>query len=69
VAAFDYVEPFVPRDGGEGGETVVEEGFYGSCFWDGGVFGDEADESTWRRSIKARDYILERGVSVTETSW
>jgi hypothetical protein len=47
VAPFDYVEPFVPRDGGGGGETVVEEGFYGGCFWDGEVFGNEADESTW----------------------
>jgi hypothetical protein len=70
VAAFDYVEPFVPRDGGGGGETVVEEGFYGGCFWDGEVFGNEADESTWEgRSIVARDYILKWRVSVTETTW
>jgi hypothetical protein len=53
----------VPRDGGGGGETVVEEGFYGGCFWDGGVFGNEADESTWRKSVESRGYMLKEGVS------
>jgi hypothetical protein len=67
VAPFDYIEPFVPRDGGGGGETVVEEGFYGSCFWDGGVFGDEADESTWREGGQLRHVIISKKMNVTKS--
>lgn len=37
---------------------MVEEGFYGGCFWDGGVFGNEADESTWREGGQLRHVII-----------
>ena len=46
MPGLDYVEPFVASENGIWGETVVEEGFYGGCFWGGGVVWDEADEST-----------------------
>jgi hypothetical protein len=34
VPAFDDVEPFYAGEGRRGGETVVEDGFYGGRFGD-----------------------------------
>ena len=47
MPGFDYVEPLMAGEGGVRGEAVVEEGFDSCCLWGGGVFGYEADESTW----------------------
>lgn len=47
VVTFYYVVPFVAGESGAGREAVIEEGFYGCFFGRGGVFGDEADETTF----------------------
>jgi len=52
MPGFDYVEPFYAGFCWGAGKAVVEERFYGCCFGGGWVFGNEADESTWRLLVK-----------------